>query len=278
LQMLQYTCAGSGARFCLYVHHDDAEREYAYDRQDGLARLDKGLNEAAAKGWTIVSMKDDWKAIYPTRSDITAIDILLKPDATMLKHAAANNARLLGVYPKGFALDAAHTPHITMLQGFVPTADLEKLYAAEEKVLAAANGNAMKLEAFKFYYAPTGATGVAGISARPTPEILRLQADIIAAARPFLVDTGPIGAFTASQNDPTLDSALIDYVSTYVPKMSGEHFNPHVSTGVAPREYLDRMLAEPFEPFTFSPVGAAIYQLGPYGTAAKKLREWDFKR
>ena len=89
-------------------------------------------------------MKDDWKTVFP--SEITAIDILLKPDATMLKHAAANNAGLLKVYPKGFALDAAHTPHITMLQCFVRTADLEKLYAAEEKVLAAGNVNAMKLE------------------------------------------------------------------------------------------------------------------------------------
>jgi hypothetical protein len=194
----------------------------------------------------------------------------------MLKHAAANNARLLGVYPKGFALDAAHRPHITMLQGFVRTADLDKLYTAVDKVLAAAKVNAMQLEAFKFYYAPTGATGVAGICARPTPDLLRLQADIIAAARPFLVDTGPIGAFTASQDDPALDAALIDYVSTYVPKMSGAHFNPHVSTGVAPREYLDKMLAEPFEPFTFSPAGAAVYQLGPYGTAAKRLKEWGF--
>ena len=64
LQMLQYTGAGSGARFCLYVHHDDAEREYAYDRQDGLAKLDKGLEEAAAKGWTVVSMKNDWKTVF----------------------------------------------------------------------------------------------------------------------------------------------------------------------------------------------------------------------
>jgi len=64
LQMLQYTGAGSGARFCLYVHHDDAEREYAYDRKDALARLDKGLDEAAAKGWTVVSMKNDWKKIF----------------------------------------------------------------------------------------------------------------------------------------------------------------------------------------------------------------------
>jgi hypothetical protein len=60
--------------------------------------------------------------------------------------------------------------------------------------------------------------------------------------------------------------------------MSGGNFNPHVSTGVAPKEYLDKMLAEPFENFTFSPVGAAVYQLGPFGTAAKKLKEWDLKR
>jgi hypothetical protein len=192
----------------------------------------------------------------------------------MLKHAAANNARLLGVFPKGFALDAAHTPHITLLHGFVRTADLDKLYAAVDKVLAAANVNAMKLEAFKFYYAPTGATGVAGISAKPTPEILKLQADIIAAAKPFLVESGPIGAFSAPHEDPATDAAMIDYVSTFVPKMSGEHFNPHVSTGVAPKGYLDQMLAEPFASFTFSPAGAAVYQLGPYGTAAKKLKEW----
>ena len=64
LQMLQYTAAGSGSRFCLYVHHDDAAREFAYDRKDSLARLDKGLDEAAAKGWTVVSMKDDWKQIF----------------------------------------------------------------------------------------------------------------------------------------------------------------------------------------------------------------------
>jgi hypothetical protein len=212
---------------------------------------------------------------HAQQEPVTAIDILLEPNATMLRHAAANNARLLKVYPKGFALDATHTPHITLLQCFVRTADLDKVYAAEEKVFAAAKVNAMKLDAFKFYYAPTGATGVAGICAKPTAEILKLQADVIAAAKPFMVETGPIGAFTAGHGDPATDAAIIQYVSTFVPKMSGENFNPHVSTGVAPREYLDKMLAEPFEPFTFSPAGAAVYQLGPFGTAAKKLKEWD---
>jgi phosphoserine phosphatase len=278
LQMLQYTGAGSGARFCLYVHHDDPAREYAYDREDGLAKLDKGLDEAAAKGWTVVSMKDDWKTLFSAQSEITAIDILLQPDATMLKHAAANNERLRKVYPKGFTFDAAHAPHITLLQCFVRTADLERVYAATERVLGTANVNAMKLEAFKYYYAPAdAATGVAGICAKPSPEILKLQADIIAAARPFMVNTGPIGAFTAPHDDPAIDTAIIEYVSTFVLKMSGKNFNPHVSSGVASRGYLDKMLAEPFEGFTFSPAGAAVYQLGPFGTAAKKLKEWPLK-
>jgi phosphoserine phosphatase len=278
LQMLQYTGARRGARFCLYVHHDDAAREYVYDREDGLARLDKGLDEAAAKGWTLVSMKDDWKQIFPTGPTVTAIDVLLEPDATMRQHAEANNARLLKVNPKGFALDAAHRPHITMLQAFVRTADLEQVYAAVGSVIAGAPLARMKLEAFKYYYAPTGADGVAGICAKPSAEIVKLQADIIAAVGPFMVERGPIGAFTAAHDDPAMDAGLIGYVAAYVPKYAGRHFNPHVSTGVAPKEYLDKMLGEPFEAFTFSPAGAAVYQLGPFGTAAKKLAQWDSTR
>ena len=69
LQMLQWTAAGIGPRFCLYVHHTDAEREYAYDRESNIGQLDKGLDEAKAKGWTVVSMKDDWKRIFPVETE-----------------------------------------------------------------------------------------------------------------------------------------------------------------------------------------------------------------
>jgi hypothetical protein len=65
LQMLQWTTAGQGPRFALYVHHTDAKREWAYDRESSIGRLDKGLDEAQAKGWTVVDMKQDWKVIYP---------------------------------------------------------------------------------------------------------------------------------------------------------------------------------------------------------------------
>jgi acid phosphatase (class A) len=210
-------------------------------------------------------------------SSVTAIDILLEPDATMLGRAADNNASLREVFPKGFALDATHTPHITVIQRFVRTADLDKVYAAATQVLVRANVTALKLEAFKYYYIPTGDNGLAGICAKPTPELLKLQREIITAVAPFTVETGDSTAFVTTPDDPMIDPALISYVSAFVPKATGEHFNPHVTTGVAPRTFLDPMLARPFEPFTFSPAGAAVYQLGQFGTAAKKLKQLDTK-
>ena len=65
LQMLQWTTAGSGARFGLLVHHTDAVREWAYDRNSSIGKLDKALDEAAARKWVVVDMKQDWKVIYP---------------------------------------------------------------------------------------------------------------------------------------------------------------------------------------------------------------------
>jgi len=64
LQMMQWTAAGKGARLCLYVHHTDAEREWAYDRKSAVGRFDKGLDEAKSKGWTVVDIKNDWKVIF----------------------------------------------------------------------------------------------------------------------------------------------------------------------------------------------------------------------
>jgi phosphoglycolate phosphatase-like HAD superfamily hydrolase len=65
LQMLQYAAVGEGSRLAVIVHHDDMEREYAYDRESRVGRLDKALDEAKARKWVVVSMKDDWKRVYP---------------------------------------------------------------------------------------------------------------------------------------------------------------------------------------------------------------------
>jgi hypothetical protein len=67
--MLQWTSAGPGPRLCLYVRHTDAEREWAYDRDSPIGRLDKGLDEAKTHGWVVVDMKRDWKRVFPFDTD-----------------------------------------------------------------------------------------------------------------------------------------------------------------------------------------------------------------
>ena len=208
-------------------------------------------------------------------SEVIAIDILLEPDGRMLERAESNNARLRQAFPSGFALDADHRPHITLLQCFVAAKDLEALYSATGNVIGDAKVTNLLLRAVRCYYTPGPGVGVAGICATLTPELQKLQADVIAAAAPFMVATATIDAFTAGHDNPAFDTALIDYVSGFVAHHAGAHFNPHVSTGVAPTDYLDRMIAEPFPAFAFAPAGAAIFQLGPFGTAARLLKRWD---
>src|SRR5580700_1751143 len=97
------------------------------------------------------------------QTPVTAIDIALEPDATMIQHAEAVNARLLKVFPKGFALGATHHPHISILQRYVHTADLDKVYDAVGKVLADEKAAGWSLKAFKYYYIPWKDIGLAGM-------------------------------------------------------------------------------------------------------------------
>jgi hypothetical protein len=64
MAMMQWTAAGDGARLTVFIHHDDAEREWAYDRNSHIGHLDKGLDEAKANSWPVVSMKNDWKTVF----------------------------------------------------------------------------------------------------------------------------------------------------------------------------------------------------------------------
>jgi|UPI0003772F04 hypothetical protein len=211
-------------------------------------------------------------------NDVTAIDILLDPDATMIQHAQAANARLLQNYPKGFALGGIHTPHISTLQRYVKTADLPKVYAAADKVFAKENPTSWKLKAFKYYYIPDKPLGLGGIVIEPTADLLRLQQELIDAVTPYTASTGSAAAFVTTPEDPDIIPPLIHYVEVFVPEHSGEHYSPHVTIGLGTMDFLNAMVAAPFEDFTFSPVGASVYHLGNYGTAMKKLHSIPLKK
>jgi hypothetical protein len=195
----------------------------------------------------------------------------------MIQHAEAVNARLRKAFPKGFVLDATHHPHISMLQRYVHTVDLDKVYDAVGKILVDEKAAGWSLKAFKCYYIPWKDIGLAGIVVEPTDDLLRLQQKLIDAVAPFAAETGTAAAFVTTPKDPDINKPTIDYVATFVPKASGKDFNPHVTVGIASQDYLKKMLTEPFEVFTFSPAAASVYQLGNFGTARKKLKAWEFK-
>jgi hypothetical protein len=229
-------------------------------------------NILAALGIGLASLLGCTAPSHAQQNPVTAIDVALEPDATMIQHAKAVNARLLKAYPNGFALDATHNPHITTIQQFVRTADLNKVYAALNNALADERPTSWKLKAVKHYYIPLPPIGVAGIVVEPTPDLLRLQQKIVDAVAPFTVKNGTAAAFMSAEEGRDIQGFLIDYVANFVQVAAGEKFNPHVTTGVATEAYLKEMLAEPFEAFTFSPVSVSVYQLGTYGTARKELK------
>jgi hypothetical protein len=228
----------------------------------------------AALGIGLVSLLGQVEASRAQQNQVTAIDIALEPDVTMVQHAQAANARLRKAFPKGFALDATHHPRITMLQQFVRTADLDKAYLAVNRVLAAEKPTSWQLSADKYYYIPAPPLGLAGIVVEPTEDLHRLQQKIIDAVTPLTVKTATPAAFMSTENGRDIQNSLIEYVANFVKIAAGKKFNPHVTVGVATVPHL-KMLVEPFDAFVFSPVGASVYQLGSFGTARKELKALD---
>ena len=208
---------------------------------------------------------------------ITAIDIVLEPDATMVKHAEAANERLRKQFPKGFALGKTHHPHISCLQRYVRTADLNEVYEAVAKVLAEEKPTTWKLKAYKYYYIPWKEIGLAGIVIEPSADLIRYQQKLIDAVAPFTVKTGTAAAFVTTKEDPDINQPTIEYVASFVPNETGNKFNPHVTIGIATQDYLKKMLDEKFDAFTLSPVGASVYHLGNFGTARVRLKNWELK-
>jgi hypothetical protein len=201
---------------------------------------------------------------------ITAIDVLLDPDRQMVSRAAAVNASLRDLYPSGFALDADHAPHVTVLQRFVRTDALQDVETAVRATVASFPIETFRLEARRFYYLPWADLGLAGITIAPTAALLELQQHLVDALAPACAASGDASAFVGAPDTPTI-APTAAYVETFVPAHSGSHYNPHVTVGLGPRADLDALVAAPFERFSFGVEAVAIYQLGDLGTVQRRL-------
>jgi hypothetical protein len=211
---------------------------------------------------------------------VTAVDIVLEPDATMVQNAQAANAGLLKNFPSGFTLGNEHAPHMSVIGGYFYTANLEAVFAAASKVLASEKVMSWKLKAFKYYYMPLQEIGLGGILVEPTADLIRLQDELFDAIGKFMApaSAGTAAAFVTTPQDPEINQPTIDAVATYFAAHRQEHYSPHVTIGVGTINYLDALLAAPFPTFTFSAAGASAYQLGNFGTAAKQLHSFKLEQ
>jgi hypothetical protein len=224
----------------------------------------------------ILTASEKARASSTEQHPITAVDIVLEPDVTMIQHAKAANAELLKNFPKGYALGDEHAPHISVIGGYFYTANLDDLFAAASKVLAREKVMSWTLKAFKYYYIPLKEIGLAGILVEPTADLIKLQDELFEAISKFWApaSSGSAAAFRTTLEDPDINQATIDAVATYFSQHRGEHYSPHVTIGVGTVDYLNALLAEPFPTFTFSLGGASAYQFGNFGTAAKQLQSF----
>jgi hypothetical protein len=204
---------------------------------------------------------------------LIAINVLFEPDAVTVERAKAWNARLLANDPIGFALDAHHVPHITILQRFVPLADLEAVADAVRKVVATGPAVNWQSTATGLYNLLHGNLGAMGIVIQPTDDWRRLQQRIIDAVAPLAAAQGTAEAFAPRLDGGPISQPTVDYVQAFVGPRTGPNYNPHITVGIGHRDVLEALKAEPFEPFPVRAEAVSLYQVGDYGVAQTKLHD-----
>jgi hypothetical protein len=211
-------------------------------------------------------------------SDLTAIDILILPDETMHTRAEALNEQMRQSVPEGFALDANHTPHITLLQRYVRSPDLDQVFAAVKGAIDGSDPSSLELTGVKVAHMEVAAEpglGLAGLVVQPSQGVLDLQASLIAAVEPYVESGGTADAYVTTAEEPEINQDTINYIERYVPDHSGQNYIAHVTVGLARLDFLADLEAKPFESFPFHPAGFAVFHLGNNGTAQRELTRWE---
>jgi hypothetical protein len=207
---------------------------------------------------------------------LTAIDILIKPDNATLERARATNTRLRKSWPDGFALDSRHTAHITLLQRYVRTAELEQVYETVGTTIAGQDVASLEFRATKLAHMEWDIprVGLSILVLTPDPRVLDFQAKLIAAVAPFVQSGGDAAAYVTDADEPDINETTITYIERFVPDHSGPNYIAHVTVGYATLDDLKAIEAEPFDAFAVHAAGMAVFHLGNNGTARKQLKAW----
>jgi hypothetical protein len=202
---------------------------------------------------------------------VLAINILIEPDASTQAEARALNSALRARFPQGFALDESHTPHLSLVHRFVHTKDLNRLSAAVSEVLVRSQPFPWTLTESGLAASPWGNDVMVSINVRKTPELARLQSDLVKASEPFSAPSGDARAFFATPDSPQIKPQTIDYVKRFTSEKVGDNFSPHVTAGLASAQLARELQSEGFADKELVASRVAIYQLGNDGTARRRL-------
>ena len=209
-------------------------------------------------------------------SELTAVDILIEPDDAAIERARAVNRLMPLSVAAGLTLDDAHRPHITMLQRYLVTADLDRVHAAIEQTLATTDAAALSYHVpgitYSEHWGPPG-QAAAVLAVEPDQQVLDLQAALVDAVAPYTGSGGTDAAFITDP-DEQISQTIKDGVETYVPDQTGANYTAHLTVGMDTVEHLKALQAERFDTFDVHPLSLAVYQLGNNGTARSLLRSW----
>jgi len=210
-------------------------------------------------------------------TELTAIDILVNPDDATIKRAKEVNERLRKSVPAGYALDASHQPHITTLQRYVRTADLDHVFAAVEHTLSATDVATLDYQVEGIHHVDwnTPGQGYAVFLVTPSSEVLAFQAALLSVVETYTESGGTAAAFFTDDADPDINETTLAWVDHFVPDQIGQKYQPHISLGFGKIEDLAIIEAERFDAFAVNPVSFAVYQLGNNGNARKLLHQWN---
>jgi hypothetical protein len=213
-------------------------------------------------------------------TELAAIDVLIDPDSHAIERAREVNAKLLESMPQGWKLDDTHQPHITTLQRYVRTADLDKVYDAVERTVSDTNMAALSYQALGITHADWGFPGYGPtvLKVEVSPKVLDFQAELVSALEPFVESGGTAEAFVADPGE-VISPTIIEWVEKFVPNQIGDgKYFPHLTVGVDTFDHLKIIEAEPFDAFEVHAASVAVYHLGNNGTARKLLKAWPLAK
>lgn len=204
-------------------------------------------------------------------AEVTAINVLVLPDKSMHTRAKQLNERLHQEQPRGFALDATHVPHISLVHEFVRTQDLPKVYADVERVFLKHPLVGHELTVTGLEPTPWNGTQMWSIALEKSAELVAAQEQLMEVLRPYAIDKGGAEAFNSAGDPSGINNETIEYVRTYREKHSGEGFEPHITIGLGDESSGDQLKSQLPGSEKFKVMNVAVYQLGNDGTARKEL-------